>query len=328
MEDETSTVSHLSADIAVSVSDLTKTFGDFNAVDHISFHLEAGEIFGFLGPNGSGKTTTIRMMCGLLPPTSGTGMVAGRDMLTQQNMIKPEIGYMSQKFSLYNDLTVEENLDFYGGVYGLRNSQLETRKHWALEMAGLIGRERAMTRDLSGGWKQRLALGCAILHEPRVLFLDEPTSGVDPISRRTFWDLIYGLSARGVTIFVTTHYMDEAEHCNTLGLIYNGRLIAHGSPENLRSNMRAGQMLEIACPDPLRALRRVKEIDGVLSAGFFGDRVHVLVEDTKRLIPDIASALGTEARPALNITPIPFSLEDLFVTFIEMEESRRNIHVQ
>jgi ABC-2 type transport system ATP-binding protein len=328
MEDETSTVSHLSADIAVSVSDLTKTFGDFNAVDHISFHLKAGEIFGFLGPNGSGKTTTIRMMCGLLPPTSGTGMVAGRDMLTQQNMIKPEIGYMSQKFSLYNDLTVEENLDFYGGVYGLRNSQLETRKHWALEMAGLLGRERAMTRDLSGGWKQRLALGCAILHEPRVLFLDEPTSGVDPISRRTFWDLIYGLSARGVTIFVTTHYMDEAEHCNTLGLIYNGRLIAHGSPENLRSNMRAGQMLEIACPEPLRALRRVKVIDGVLSAGLFGDRVHVLVEDTKRVIPDIESALTTEARPALNITPIPFSLEDLFVTFIEMEESRRNNHVQ
>jgi ABC-2 type transport system ATP-binding protein len=328
MEDETSTVSHLSADIAVSVSDLTKTFGDFNAVDHISFHLKAGEIFGFLGPNGSGKTTTIRMMCGLLPPTSGTGMVAGRDMLTQQNMIKPEIGYMSQKFSLYNDLTVEENLDFYGGVYGLRNSQLETRKHWALEMAGLIGRERAMTRDLSGGWKQRLALGCAILHEPSVLFLDEPTSGVDPISRRTFWDLIYGLSARGVTIFVTTHYMDEAEHCNTLGLIYNGRLIAHGSPENLRSNMRAGQMLEIACPEPLRALRRVKVIDGVLSAGLFGDRVHVLVEDTKRVIPDIESALTTEARPALNITPIPFSLEDLFVTFIEMEESRRNNHVQ
>jgi ABC-2 type transport system ATP-binding protein len=249
-------------------------------------------------------------------------------MLTQQSTIKPEIGYVSQKFSLYNDLTVGENLDFYGGVYRLRNSQLETRKHWALEMAGLIGRERAMTRDLSGGWKQRLALGCAILHEPSILFLDEPTSGVDPISRRTFWDLIYGLSARGVTIFVTTNYMDEAEHCNMLGLIYNGRLIAHGSPENLRSNMRAGQMLEIACPEPLRALRRVKEIDGVLSAGLFGDRVHVLVEDTKRIIPDIESALATEARPALNITPIPFSLEDLFVTFIEMEESRRNIHVQ
>jgi ABC-2 type transport system ATP-binding protein len=189
-------------------------------------------------------------------------------------------------------------------------------------MAGLTGRERAMTRDLSGGWKQRLALGCAILHEPSVLFLDEPTSGVDPISRRTFWDLIYGLSARGVTVFVTTHYMDEAEHCNTLGLIYSGRLIAHGSPASLRSNMRAGQMLEVYCPEPLRALRRVKEMDGVLGAGLFGDRVHVLVEDANRLTRDIESALISEAHPARHIVPIPFSLEDLFVTFIEMEESR------
>jgi ABC-2 type transport system ATP-binding protein len=268
------------------------------------------------------------MLCGLLPPTSGAGTVAGRDILTQQTTIKPEIGYMSQRFSLYSDLTVEENIDFYGGVYGLRNSRLAARKRWALEMAGLTGRERALTRDLSGGWKQRLALGCAILHEPSVLFLDEPTSGVDPISRRTFWDLIYGLSARGVTIFVTTHYMDEAEHCNTLGLIYNGRLIAHGSPASLRSNMRAGEMLEIACPEPLRALRRVKEMDGVLGAGLFGDRVHVLVEDAERLTRDIESVLASEAQPARHISPIPFSLEDLFVTFIEMEESRINHHVQ
>ena len=313
-----------SSDIAVNVSDLTKKFGDFTAVDRVSFRVKEGEIFGFLGPNGSGKTTTIRMLCGLLPPTSGAGIVAGRDMLTQQRAIKPEIGYMSQKFSLYNDLTVEENLDFYGGVYGLRNSQLETRKRWALEMAGLTGRERAMTHDLSGGWKQRLALGCSILHEPSVLFLDEPTSGVDPISRRTFWDLIYGLSARGVTVFVTTHYMDEAEHCNTLGLIYNGRLIAHGSPASLRSNMRAGQMLEVSCPEPLRALRRLKAMDGVLGAGLFGDHVHVLVEDTERLMREIESALISEAHPARHIAPIPFSLEDLFVTFIEMEESRQN----
>ena len=322
--DLSSLVHRPSPDIAVHVSDLTKKFGDFTAVDRVSFRVRQGEIFGFLGPNGSGKTTTIPMLCGLLPPTSGTGMVAGRDMLTQQRAIKPEIGYMSQKFSLYNDLTVEENLDFYGGVYGLSNSRLETRKHWALEMAGLTGRERAMTRDLSGGWKQRLALGCSILHDPSVLFLDEPTSGVDPISRRTFWDLIYGLSARGVTVFVTTHYMDEAEHCNTLGLIYNGHLIAHGSPASLRSNMRAGQMLEVSCPEPLRALRRVKKMDGVLGAGLFGDRVHVLVEDTDRLTRDIETALASEAHPAQHIAPIPFSLEDLFVTFIEMEESRQN----
>ena len=311
-----------SSEIVVNVSELTKKFGDFTAVDQISFRVREGEIFGFLGPNGSGKTTTIRMLCGLLPPTSGSGTVAGRDILTQQSSIKPEIGYMSQKFSLYNDLTVGENLDFYDGVYGLRNSQLESRKRWALEMAGLIGHERALTRSLSGGWKQRLALGCSILHEPSILFLDEPTSGVDPISRRTFWDLIYNLSSRGVTIFVTTHYMDEAEHCNTLGLIYNGRLIAHGSPASLRFNMRAGQMLEVTCPQPLRALRQIKQMNGVLSAGLFGDRVHVLVEDTNNLTREIESALAAYALPAQQITPIPFSLEDLFVTFIEMEESR------
>lgn len=315
-----------SSDVAVSVSDLTKKFGEFTAVDRVSFRVKEGEIFGFLGPNGSGKTTTIRMLCGLLPPTSGAGMVAGRDILTQQSDIKPEVGYMSQKFSLYNDLTVEENLDFYAGVYGLANSRLEARKRWALEMAGLTGRERAMTRALSGGWKQRLALGCSILHEPSVLFLDEPTSGVDPISRRAFWDLIYSLSARGVTVFVTTHYMDEAEHCNTLGLIYNGRLIAHGSPAALRSNMRAGQMLEVTCPEPLRALRRVKEMNGVLGAGLFGDRVHILVEDAKHLTRDIESAFASEGHPVRRVTPIPFSLEDLFVVFIEMEESRINGH--
>ncbi len=325
IDDQTSSIVHRPrSDVAVSVSDLTKRFGEFTAVDRVSFRVKEGEIFGFLGPNGSGKTTTIRMLCGLLPPTSGSGSVAGRDILREQNQIKPEIGYMSQKFSLYNDLTVEENLDFYAGVYGLNNSRLEARKRWALEMAGLSGRERAMTRDLSGGWKQRLALGCSILHEPSVLFLDEPTSGVDPISRRAFWDLIYSLSARGVTVFVTTHYMDEAEHCNTLGLIYNGRLIAHGSPADLRANMRAGQMLEVTCSDPLRALRRVKEIDGVLGAGLFGDRVHVLVEDAKRITRDIESAFASEGHPARHIAPIPFSLEDLFVVFIEMEENRVN----
>ncbi|MCK6584748.1 MAG: ATP-binding cassette domain-containing protein [Anaerolineales bacterium] len=324
MDIQTSSVHCPLSDIAVSVSGLTKTFGDFTAVNNISFRVKEGEIFGFLGPNGSGKTTTIRMLCGLLAPTSGKGMVAGRDILTQQSAIKSEIGYMSQKFSLYNDLTVEENLDFYAGVYGLTNSHLTSRKHWALEMAGLTGRERAMTRDLSGGWKQRLALGCSILHEPSILFLDEPTSGVDPISRRAFWDLIFGLSSRGVTVFVTTHYMDEAEHCNTLGLIYNGRMIAQGSPADLRSNMQIGQMLEIVSPQPLRTLRDVREMDGVLSAGLFGDRVHVLVEDAKRLTRDIQSALASNGLSPRSIAPIPFSLEDLFVTLIEMEESRTN----
>ena len=264
------------------------------------------------------------MLCGLLPPTTGGGTVAGRDIAREQSLIKPDIGYMSQKFSLYNDLTVEENLDFYGGVYGVPGSQLASRKRWALEMAGLVGRERAMTRALSGGWKQRLALGCAILHEPRILFLDEPTSGVDPISRRAFWDLIYELAGRGVTVFVTTHYMDEAEHCGTLGLIYSGRLIATGSPASLRANMRAGEMLEVACPEPIRALRAVQKMDGVRGAGLFGNRVHVLVEDAARLAPEIQAAFAAEGHAAHRVAPIPFSLEDLFVVFIEMEESRKN----
>lgn len=307
---------------AVSVSGLTKTFDGLTAVDHVSFDVRAGEVFGFLGPNGSGKTTTIRMLCGLLPPTAGSGTVAGRDIVREQAQIKPDIGYMSQKFSLYNDLTVEENLDFYAGVYGVPASKRPERKRWALAMAGLSGRERALTRALSGGWKQRLALGCAILHEPRIIFLDEPTSGVDPISRRAFWDLIYDLAGQGVTVFVTTHYMDEAEHCETLGLIYSGRLIALGSPASLRAGMRAGEMLEVACPNPLRALRAAQKIDGVLSAGLYGDRVHILVEDATRLAPEIQRALAVEGHVAQRVAPIPFSLEDLFVTFIEMEESR------
>jgi len=308
--------------LAVSVSELTKRFDGITAVDNVSFNVRQGEIFGFLGPNGSGKTTTIRMLCGLLPPTYGSGTVAGWDILRQQARIKPEVGYMSQKFSLYGDLTVEENLDFYAGVYGLANSQLAARKSWALKMAGLAGRERGLTRDLSGGWKQRLALGCAVLHEPRVLFLDEPTSGVDPISRRAFWDLIYNLSESGVTVFVTTHYMDEAEHCDRLGLIYNGRLIALGSPASLQANMRAGEMLEIACPHPMRALRILQDMDGVLSAGLYGDRVHVLVVDASRIAPAIRATFKAEGHALRRVHPIPLSLEDLFVAFIEMEESR------
>lgn len=309
---------------AVAVASLTKKFGDFTAVDNVSFSVRQGEIFGFLGPNGSGKTTTIRMLCGLLSPTSGTGTVAGRDIMRDQGRIKPVIGYMSQKFSLYGDMTVEENLDFYAGVYGVPKAQRASRKRWVLEMAGLLGRERTMTRALSGGWKQRLALGCAILHEPQVLFLDEPTSGVDPISRRAFWDLIYDLAGRGVTVFVTTHYMDEAEHCHTLGLIYNGRLIAYGSPVELRARMRTGEMLEVAGPEPLRTLRRVQRMDGVISAGLFGDRVHVLVEDAARFAPDIRAALSAISQAPLHVAPIPFSLEDLFVVLIEMEDRRRN----
>ncbi|MBU4271638.1 MAG: ABC transporter ATP-binding protein [Planctomycetes bacterium] len=222
---------------AVVVENLEKRFGGFVAVDRVSFQVERGEVFGFLGPNGAGKSTTIRMLCGILTPSGGSGTVAGFDIRTQPELVKTQIGYMSQKFSLYQDLTVEENIDFYGGIYRIPPEKRRRRKEWVIEMAGLAEHRRRPTSILSGGWKQRLALGCAILHEPPVVFLDEPTSGVDPISRRRFWDLIYDLSGRGVTVFVTTHYMDEAEYCNRLGLIYRGELIALGTPHELKTEM-------------------------------------------------------------------------------------------
>ncbi len=222
---------------AVVVENLEKRFGAFVAVDRVSFRIERGEVFGFLGPNGAGKSTTIRMLCGILTPSGGSGTVAGFDIRTQPELVKTQIGYMSQKFSLYQDLTVEENIDFYGGIYRIPPEKRRRRKEWVIEMAGLAEHRRRLTSILSGGWKQRLALGCAILHEPPVVFLDEPTSGVDPISRRRFWDLIYEMSGRGVTVFVTTHYMDEAEYCNRLGLIYRGELIALGTPHELKTEM-------------------------------------------------------------------------------------------
>ena len=227
-------------DYAVVVENLEKRFGSFVAVDRISFQVARGEIFGFLGPNGAGKSTTIRMLCGILAPTSGRGSVAGFDIRTQPEQIKANIGYMSQKFSLYQDLTVEENIDFYSGIYRIPPEKKRARKEWVIEMSGLAERRRSLTSILSGGWRQRLALGCAILHEPPIVFLDEPTSGVDPISRRQFWDLIYDLSGKGVTVFVTTHYMDEAEYCNRLGLIYRGELIALGTPHELKMEMARG----------------------------------------------------------------------------------------
>ena len=225
------------ADNAVVVENLEKRFGRFVAVDRVSFQVGRGEVFGFLGPNGAGKSTTIRMLCGILAPSGGRGTVAGFDIGTQPELVKAHIGYMSQRFSLYQDLTVEENIDFYSGIYRIPANKKRERKEWVIEMSGLAGHRRSLTAVLSGGWKQRLALGCAILHEPPIVFLDEPTSGVDPISRRKFWNLIYDLSAQGVTIFVTTHYMDEAEYCNRLGLIYRGELIALGTPHELKSEM-------------------------------------------------------------------------------------------
>lgn len=224
-------------DYAVIVENLEKRFGSFTAVDRVSFQVRRGEVFGFLGPNGAGKSTTIRMLCGILAPSGGSGTVAGFDIRSQPELVKTKIGYMSQKFSLYQDLTVEENIDFYAGIYRIPPEKQRERKQWVIEMAGLAEHRRQPTAILSGGWKQRLALGCAIIHEPPVIFLDEPTSGVDPISRRRFWDMIYELSGRGVTVFVTTHYMDEAEYCNRMGLIYRGKLIALGTPHELKSEL-------------------------------------------------------------------------------------------
>ena len=231
--------------VAVEVRDLVKKFGDFVAVDHITFQVRRGEIFGFLGPNGAGKSTAIRILCGLLRPTSGGALVGGYDVMREPETVRENIGYMSQKFSLYDDLTVEENLDFYGGVYGVPEKRMREREEFALRMAGLLDRRSSMTRLLAGGWKQRLALGCAILHEPPILFLDEPTSGVDPMARREFWDLIYQLSEQGKTVFVTTHYMDEAEYCHRLALMYKGRIIAMDTPADLMSAAGKGSMEEV-----------------------------------------------------------------------------------
>ncbi len=309
--------------IAVSAQNLTRRFGELTAVRNLHFNVRRGEIFGFLGPNGSGKTTTIRMLTGLLPPSAGTATVAGYDIRTEQQELRARIGYMSQKFSLYDDLTVEENIQFYGDLYDLPRARLDRRRQWVLKMAGLRGKEGILAKDLSGGWKQRLALGCSILHEPQILFLDEPTSGVDPVSRREFWDLIFELSLQGVTVFVTTHYMDEAEHCHNLGLLHRGRLIARGSPDQLRKNMKLGSLLEVPVKDPLAALKPLEGQAEIIQTSIFGDRLHTLVWDPEKGCQVLERILEEQALMDGPIRPIPISLEDLFMLFIEMEEAGR-----
>ena len=302
------------SDFAVEAVELTKKFGDFTAVDGVTFHIKRGEIFGFLGPNGAGKTTTIRMLLGLLRPTSGHATVLGYDIVRQPEEIRKRIGYMSQRFSLYRDLTVAENLDFYGRTYGVRGRRLEERKRFVIEMAGLVGRERELTRNLSGGWKQRLALGAAILHEPEMLFLDEPTAGVDPISRRAFWDLLYQLAEQGTTIFVTTHYMDEAEHCQDLAFIHRGRIIAQGSPEEIKLHKMRGQVLEIDCTRPDVAIAVLREMDLFEEVALYGALIHVVAEGVADHKPRIARALseaGVQVRAMDLIAP---SLEDVFIS--------------
>ncbi len=305
---------------AVSVRGLEKRYGDFFAVNRVSFQVAAGEIYGFLGPNGAGKSTTIRMLCGIIAPTGGSGTVAGFDLGRDTERIKQQIGYMSQKFSLYEDLTVEENIDFYSGIYRIPAVRKKARKEWVLEMAGLTGHRGSRTAILAGGWKQRLALGCAILHEPPIIFLDEPTSGVDPISRRRFWDLIYELAGGGVTIFVTTHYMDEAEYCDRLGLIYRGELIAGGSPETLKRELMTETILEVFCLRPQEAMAGLAGVEAVQEVALFGRGLHLVTDDAtlaSRRVHDFLVARGF-GQP--DIRPVTPSLEDVFVSLIEKRD--------
>ncbi len=264
---------------AVIVHELERRFGNFIAVNKVSFDVAKGEIFGFLGPNGAGKSTTIRMLCGILAPSGGSGTVAGFDIRRESEKIKLHIGYMSQKFSLYEDLTVEENIDFYSGIYRIPNGKRKERKEWVIEMAGLAEHRNSKTAILSGGWKQRLALGCAILHEPPIIFLDEPTSGVDPISRRHFWNLIYDLAGKGVTVFVTTHYMDEAEYCDRIGLVYRGELIACGTPTTLKTELMTDEIFEVQCDRPQDAMYDIEKLQGVREVALFGKGLHVVVSN-------------------------------------------------
>ncbi len=305
---------------AVAAENLEKRFGDFIAVNRVSFQVARGEIFGFLGPNGAGKSTTIRMLCGILAPTSGSGTVAGFNIRTEAELIKAHIGYMSQKFSLYEDLTVEENIDFYSGIYRIPKAKKKARKEWVIKMAGLQDHRHSRTAILSGGWKQRLALGCAVLHEPPIIFLDEPTSGVDPISRRTFWDLIYDIADRGGTVFVTTHYMDEAEYCDRLGLIYRGELIALGTPEVLKTDLMRDEVLEVQCPQPHKAMELIEKLPGIKEVALFGKGLHIVAESSKSATQLIRRELQKQDHPIERIETINPSMEDVFVSLIESRD--------
>lgn len=307
------------ATLAVSARNLERRFGEFIAVNQVSFDVKRGEIFGFLGPNGAGKSTTIRMLTGILAPSGGKGTVAGFDIGRESEKIKSHIGYMSQKFSLYEDLTVEENIDFYSGIYRIAPEKKRQRKEWVIEMAGLAEHRHSRTAILSGGWKQRLSLGCAILHEPPIIFLDEPTSGVDPNSRRRFWELIYELTGQGVTIFVTTHYMDEAEYCDRLALIYRGEMIASGTPSKLKTEMRE-EILEVVCDRPQDAMEDIEQLKAVKEAALFGKGLHVVTSDSTLAAEQIRDWLAKHNDTTAKVEKILPSLEDVFVSLIEAHD--------
>ncbi len=310
-------------ELSVEVRHLVKRFDNFTAVNNVSFDVARGEIFGFLGPNGAGKSTTIRMLCGLLSPTGGQAFVGGFDIATQAEALRHHIGYMSQKFSLYDDLTVEENINFFSGIYRVPQSRKQDRKNYVLKMAGLEDRKGSMTHTLSGGWKQRLALGCAILHEPPILFLDEPTSGVDPLARRSFWSLIYELSDTGHTIFVSTHYMDEAEYCHRLSLMHRGRIVAMGEPAELKKNLQVHALLNLESSDPLSSMKILEPLDSVHEVAVFGSGLHISVRSPDAALPGIRRALEGRNIDILRLEAIDPSMEDIFVSTIEEEEKKQ-----
>lgn len=305
---------------AVEVKALEKRFGEFVAVNRIGFDVRSGEIFGFLGPNGAGKSTTIRMLCGILKPTSGSGQVGGFDILKEQESIKQNIGYMSQRFSLYEDLTAEENIDFYAGIYRIPISKRADRKEWVIKMAGLEEHRKSLTAVLSGGWKQRLALGCAILHEPGIVFLDEPTAGVDPISRRNFWALIKDMASKGVTVFVTTHNMDEAENCHKVALIYRGTIIAQGSPNELKTKDMKEEVLLVSLPRAQDWTEKLSRLPEVKEAALFALDLHVLTSDSVKAAQAMKRLFEQSGLSDYRITKIPPSLEDVFVSLIEAHD--------
>jgi ABC-2 type transport system ATP-binding protein len=306
---------------SVVIEDLVKQFGDFVAVDRINLEIRKGEVFGFLGPNGAGKSTTIRMLCGLLTPTSGRAQVAGYDVGREPESVRQNIGYMSQKFSLYNDLKVIENIRLFAGLYSVPANQLSERIEWALEMANLKGQENLITTTLPGGWKQRLALGCAVLHKPPVVFLDEPTSGVDPISRRQFWDLIHHMADEGVTVFVTTHYMEEAEYCNRLALIFRGQIVALGTPSELKQKSMKGELFAVECEPLGSALEVLQSAPDVIDAAVFGNALHLVVRDATVAIPQVKKYLSDRSIMVGRVEKIHPSLKDVFVSLTTVSSS-------
>ncbi len=309
---------------AIEIENLTKIFDKFTAVNNVGFKVKKGDVFGFLGPNGSGKTTVIRMIMGLISPTSGTGKVLGYDITTDNEKIRSHIGYMSQKFSLYDDLTVDENLDFYAGVYCVPKGKIDKKKKEILEMADLVGKENMITSNLSGGWKQRLALGCSIIHEPEILLLDEPTGGVDPIARRQFWDVIYDLSKKGVTVLVTTHYMDEAEHCNSIGFLYYGNILSLDTPNAMKEKIIDGDIVEIKVNNTLKSIELLKEKCNVRDASVYGAGIHVMTKPGVNLI-ELKEYLIQNHINVISIKKVRPTLEDVFIFLVEKENKIKEL---